>query len=240
MTSLLLCSHQTVHILSFLVISIAFVEIVLYYIYRKQSRNLFLGTRPGFIAHCMSILPQTEANPISPADSKHSLKRKLENMQFMLDEDGYIVGLTSQEVNLRKSRGLSQPNSMLKFHPEPYDHESLYSREPDSAKSWGSMKSPGLSTPITPPPSGKTGLTGWSSPNMRQGSTSTLTLFESGSGESLGQELSYQQSAGRGAAINFSSTSSSGRSHIRGGPNRSLSTLEESEESLPGSPRPVT
>lgn len=152
---------MTVHILSCLLIVVAFTEIVLYYFYRKRSRNINLGTRPGFIAHCMSILPYANTSLITPTDDRQSLKRKLDKLQFMLDDDGYIVALPTGELDaVKRSRGaswLSQQKSMLKFHMEPYEEISPFSPKSDD-DDWlsVSLKSP-YSTPLSPASSENTG-----------------------------------------------------------------------------------
>ncbi|GJJ13001.1 hypothetical protein Clacol_007250 [Clathrus columnatus] len=190
-------------------LSVIALEIVLFFVYRRRSRNVHLGTRPGFIAHCMSIIPQMEVNPITPTDTKQSLKRKLDNMQFMLDEDGYIVGMTTQEANVRKSRGaswLSQQNSMFKFRPEPYDDGGMYS--PESAKFSPGMKSPDFkSAPMSPPPNQGVGFAGLSSQQMRRGSAIRNSIALENR-RSIGQELLLPHKKPRSGTSSPSSSSS--------------------------------
>ncbi|KIJ47903.1 hypothetical protein M422DRAFT_778028 [Sphaerobolus stellatus SS14] len=95
-------SARNAHALTALLLLVAFTGTVLHLIHRQQRKRLYLASRPGSFAHYMSLLPDVppgrsqnapskETPSLSPYDSKRAMRKKLNGLEFMMDQRGKIV-----------------------------------------------------------------------------------------------------------------------------------------------------
>jgi len=121
-------SPRNAHGLAALLLLMAITETVLHLLHRRQRRRLHLATRPGSVAHYMSLLPNVPLSgpgnvtprdgpvpSLNPTDSKRAMRRKLEGMEFVIDEASGriipVIPLQNQQLGVPRSPGQSERQS---------------------------------------------------------------------------------------------------------------------------------
>lgn len=90
-------SERNAHCLAALLLVVAITGAILHIIHSRQRRKIYLATTPGSMAHYMALVPTTgapasENSFLSATDSKKIMRRKLDGVEFMLDEQtGCII-----------------------------------------------------------------------------------------------------------------------------------------------------
>jgi len=118
---------KSAHMLTAILILVAISGTAVHIIHRRQRKRLYLASRPGSMAHYMSLLSHPEfaallANKgdanlgsVAPLDSARTMRRKLEGVRFMLDEHtGGLVpvlpgesSVTARHRDSRRASGAS-------------------------------------------------------------------------------------------------------------------------------------